>query len=89
MTDLVDTWQPERKAQEAEAVYDFIVRFTEIHHQAPRLGQCCDGTKLNDYHVKKAIERLRRQNRLSHSSLRVTQKAVQARNAKRGGDAAE
>ena len=83
MADLLDGWQPERKAQEAEAVYTFIERYFEIHRKAPTLGQCCDGTMLNAYHVKQAIARLRRQNRLSQSTLRPVHNAVKARLVKK------
>jgi hypothetical protein len=76
MTDLLDNWQPETKAQEAETVLDFITRYVEIHRKPPALRACCDGTKLNEYRVQRAVARLRRQNRLSQSSLRPVQKAT-------------
>jgi hypothetical protein len=76
VTDLLDNWQPETKVQEADTVLNFITRYFEIHRKSPALRECCDGTHLNEYCVKRAIARLRRQNRLSHTSPRPVQKAT-------------
>lgn len=77
MTDLLAHWQPDTKAQEAESVFSFITRHFEIYQKPPSLRACCDSTTLNEYRVKRAVARLRRQNRLSQSSLRPIPKAVQ------------
>ncbi len=79
MSDLLDNWQPEAKAEEADVVLDFVTRYFEIHRKPPTLRQCCDGAMLNEYRVKRAIARLRRQNRLSQSTLRPVHNAVKAK----------
>jgi hypothetical protein len=76
MSELLDHSKPEVKAREAEDVFGFITRYVELHRKPPTLRQCCDGTKLNEYRVQRAVARLRRLNRLSQSSLRPVQKAT-------------
>lgn len=85
MTDLLDISSPEDRAQEADAVLTFVTRYVEIHRKPPTLRECCDGTMLNEYRVKRAIKRLRRENRISHTALRPMQKAIQARLMKQAG----
>lgn len=78
MSELIELSQPEEKAREAETVLNFITRYFEVHRKPPALRQCLDGTQLNAYRVKRAVGRLRRQNRLSQSSLRPIGKSKQA-----------
>lgn len=61
----------------------FVTRYVEIHRKPPTLRECCDGTTLNEYHVKRGIKRLRKENRISQTSLRPMQKATQVRFAKK------
>jgi hypothetical protein len=91
MSELLNLSSPADKAQEAEAVLTFVTRYVEIHRKPPTLRECCDGTMLNDYRVKRAIKRLRRENRISQTALRPMQKATQIRFAKqaKGVDAAD
>jgi hypothetical protein len=87
VTDLLDYSTPEVRAQEAEAVLTFVTRYVEIHRKPPTLRECCAGTMLNEYRVKRAIKRLRRENRISQTSLRPMQKATQIRFAKKADGA--
>jgi hypothetical protein len=83
VTDLLDISSPEDRTREAEAVLTFVTRYVEIHRKPPTLRECCDGTMLNDYRVKRAIKRLRRENRISQTALRPMQKATHIRLAKK------
>lgn len=73
MTDLLNTSSLEDKAREADAVLDFIIRYIAFHHKPPTFRQCCDGARLNEFRVRRAIVRLRKSQLISQSTLRPVQ----------------
>jgi hypothetical protein len=79
MSELLDTSSLEEKAREADAVLSFITRYLEIHHKPPTFRQCCDGARLNEFRVRRAIVRLRKRRLISQSSLRPVQNGKVAR----------
>ncbi len=59
------------KAEIADRVYTFIVDYTELHQRPPSVQQCAECCDLTTYRVRQAIARLRQQQRLSQTSLRL------------------
>ena len=62
------------RQQHAEQLYRFIVDYFTIHKRQPSFQMCIDGTKLSFSTACHAVHRLRHQQRISPTSLRLIRK---------------
>lgn len=62
------------KDELADRVFQFIVSHTETYSRPPSVQRCAEACQLTTYRVRQAVARLRQQQRISPTSLRLLEK---------------